>query len=201
VRIVEAGGGRWRKSHDRWGFVAMMAIPSTAGRKPTEYLDLRRRYEPESIRLVIIAESPPASGKYFYEPAGAPREPLFAALMKQLRVSPRQKEDGLREFQRSGWVLMDATYEPVDKLTRSGRDRAIDRDYTLLLDGLSRLTSDRSIPVVLIKTNVCRILKPKLVQDGFNVINGDHVVYFPSTGRQKEFHRQFGAILEDAGLK
>jgi hypothetical protein len=60
--------------------------------------------------------------------------------------------------------------------------------------------SDRSIPLVLIKKNVCRILKPKLVQDGFNVLNGDCLIYFPSTGQQKEFHRQFGAILESAEI-
>src|SRR6266571_752873 len=174
----------------------MVAIHSTSGRKRAEYIDLRRRYEPESIRLVIIAESPPASGKYFYDPAGVSSEPLFAALMKQLRLSPLTKEDGLREFQRSGWVLVDATYEPVNKLAASGRDRAIDRDYPLLRDDLASLMSDRSISLVVIKKNVCRILKPKLVQDGFNVLNGDRLIYFPSTGQQKEFHRQFGAILE-----
>jgi hypothetical protein len=63
----------------------MMAIHSTSRRSRAEYLDLRQRYEPESTRLVIIAESPPASGRYFYDPAGAPSEPLFAALMRQLR--------------------------------------------------------------------------------------------------------------------
>jgi hypothetical protein len=106
----------------------MTAIHLTAGRN--RYLDLRRRYEPESIRLVIIAESPPASGKYFYDPAGAPSEPLFAALMGQLHLSPLTKEEGLRGFQRSGWVLVDATYEPVNKLiSKSSRNRVIDRDY------------------------------------------------------------------------
>jgi hypothetical protein len=111
----------------------MTAIHSTSGRNRAEYLDLRRRYEPKSIRLVIIAESPPASGKYFYDPAGVPSEPLFAALMRQLRLSPLTKEDGLGEFQRRGWVLVDATYEPVNKLTASGRrNGVIERDYPLL---------------------------------------------------------------------
>ena len=75
-------------------------------RKRSEYLDLRRRYEPRSVKLVVIAESPPASGLYFYDPTGSPREPLFAALMKQLRLSPTTKEEGLREFQQSGSWLM-----------------------------------------------------------------------------------------------
>jgi hypothetical protein len=166
-----------------------------------EYLALRRRYEPEKVRLVIIAESPPASGKYFYNPEGVIREPLFAALMKQLGTSPTTKEDGLREFQRRGWVLVDATYEPVNKLTsRSSRDKAIAQGYPLLRDDLASLMRERSVPIILIKENVCRILKPKLVQDGFNVLNGDCVIYFPSTGRQKEFHQQFGATLASAKL-
>jgi hypothetical protein len=169
-------------------------------RKRSEYLDLRHRYEPRSVKLVVIAESPPASGLYFYDPTGSPREPLFAALMKQLRLSPTTKEEGLREFQQSGWVLADATYEPVDKVTRSRRDRIIDRDYPLLRDDLAALMSDRSTPLVLIKANVCRILEPKLAHDGFNVLNRGRVIYFPSSGRQKDFFRQFGAILEDAGI-
>ena len=169
-------------------------------RKRSEYLDLRRRYEPRSVKLVLIAESPPASGLYFYDPTGSSREPLFAALMKQLRLSPSTKEEGLREFQRSGWVLVDATYEPVNELTRSRRDRIIDRDYALLRHDLAALMSDRSTPLILIKENVCRILQPKLAHDGFNVLNRGRVIYFPSTGRQKDFFQQFGAILEDAGI-
>ena len=80
------------------------------------YLRFRREYEPENVRLVIVAESPPASGKYFYDPTGSTKEPLFAALMRQLGLSPINKEAGLRELQQRGWILVDATYQQVDKL-------------------------------------------------------------------------------------
>jgi hypothetical protein len=40
-----------------------------------EYLFLRREFEPATVTLVIIAESPPASGKYLYDPAGEVSEP------------------------------------------------------------------------------------------------------------------------------
>jgi DnaJ-like protein len=43
------------------------------------YFSFRHKFEPASVKLVIIAESPPASGKYFYNPVGAVSEPLFAA--------------------------------------------------------------------------------------------------------------------------
>jgi hypothetical protein len=177
--------------------MAEKATPLIRGRDRNEYHDLRRRYAPQNTKLVIVAESPPASGKYFYDPVGATSEPLFAALMQQLRFSVSSKEDGLREFQRRGWVLIDATYEPVD-YAGSSRDSVIERDYPILRDELLKLSPDRSVPLALIKTNVCKILEPKLTQDGFKVLNQGKRVPFPSTGWQKVFHRQFGAVLGEA---
>ena len=163
-----------------------------------EYLEFRRKFEPENIRLVIVAESPPASGKYFYNPAGAVSEPLFAAFMLQLGFTPTTKEMGLREFQRRGWILVDATYEPVNAQSGVARDEIIVRDYPLLRDDLGELLPDRSTPLILMKANVCELLGPKLAEDGFNVLNKGQSVYFPSHGRQSDFHRQFGAILKSA---
>ena len=88
----------------------------------SEYLDFRRRFEPAIVTLVIVAESPPVSGLYFYNSDGRVSEPLFSALMKQLGVKPRTKPEGLTEFQKRGWALVDATYEPVNGLTGRGRD-------------------------------------------------------------------------------
>jgi hypothetical protein len=162
-------------------------------RKRSEYLALRRRYEPRSVKLVIIAESPPDSELYIYNPTGRVTEPLFAALMKQLRLSPKTKDEGLRALQENGWVLVDATYEPVNG-PASGRDTVIERDYALLRKDLAALTPDRSTPLILIKSNVRRILEPKLVAEGFNVLNRGQAVYFPSHSWQPMFHKQFSEI-------
>jgi hypothetical protein len=159
-----------------------------------DYLRLRRKYEPEKPRLIIVAESPPASGLYFYNPNGSPTEPLFAALMKRLGVLPLTKDAGLREFQRRGWLLVDATYQPVNKLTNSERDKVITRDYPVLRQDLRQL-SNQPVPIVLVKANVCRLLEPKLVRDNFKVLNRCRIVYFPGHGNQLEFHRQLGEIV------
>jgi hypothetical protein len=169
-------------------------------RRRSDYLDLRHRYEPKEVGLVIIGESPPASGKYFYDPEGKPSEPLFAALMRQLGLSPRTKEEGLRDFQLAGWVLIDATYEPVNTLSRSSRNRVINRDYELLRDDLATLMPNRQSPIVLMKANVCRKLESGLAKDGFNVLNAGRILCFPSTGWQKKFQQEFSAVLKSAGL-
>lgn len=168
-------------------------------RTRSEYHKLRRKYEPTDIRLIIIAESPPVSGKYFYDPVGKTSESLFAAMMKQLHFTPRSKEEGLEEFKRAGWLLVDATYQAVNT-PDADRDRVIEQDYPLLSKDLSLLTRHRSTPLILIKANVCRLLEPRLIKDGFDVCNNGNVVYFPSNGQQEKFREQFGAILKAAGM-
>jgi hypothetical protein len=116
--------------------------------------------------------------------------------MQQLGFSPDSKESGLREFQRRGWVVVDATYEPVNALNPPTRNGVIERDYPLLRDDLATLLADPSTPLVLIKQNVCRLLEPKLKQDGFNVLNHGRVVYFPAMGHQKKFEQQFKEVLK-----
>ncbi len=141
---------------------------------------------------------PPKNGTYFYRSDGEVTEWLFAALMLQLGVAPTTKESGLLEFQRRGWVLVDATYQPVNGFGPEERDAVIIQDYPLLRADLAAMPPDKSTPIVLVKENVCRLLRDRLREDGFNVIN-DRVVYFPSHGRQRDFQRQFGAILKWLG--
>jgi hypothetical protein len=155
------------------------------------YISLRRHYQPKTTRLAIVAESPPTSGRYFYDKTGATTEPLFAAVMKQLRLQPATKAEGLHAFWQAGWILVDATYQPVNALDASGRNAVILRDYPLLRDDLNALSPER---VVLIKKNVCMLLEPKLLADGFHVLNAGRAIYFPSHGRQRDFEYQFAKI-------
>ena len=147
------------------------------------YLDLRRKFEPTGVKLVIVAESPPDTCKYFYDPHGKVSEPLFSALMKQLCIEPKKlegKPEGLREFQNRGWLLVDATYEQVNKYDEPDADLVIVRDYPQLCGDLKQLLATRwnEVPLVLIKVNVCKLLEPKLKEDGFNVLNKGRRVYF-----------------------
>ena len=160
----------------------------------SEYLFLRRKFEPPSVKLVIVAESPPSSGKYFYNPEGTASEPL-AALMLQLRFAPTSKESGLRESSKKG-VGSGRRDVRAGERRRQGSRRVVTRDYHLLRDDLAAMLPDRSIPIALVKENICRLLERRLTKDGFNVLNRGHVIYFPSTERQKDFQRQFSEILK-----
>jgi hypothetical protein len=162
---------------------------------------LRRQFEPTDAKLLIIAESPPASGLYFYDPTGRVGEPIFAAFMEQLGVKPAEKSAGLREMQQRGWLLIDATYEPIDKKFKSRdpcRDAVLIRDYEVLKQDIAAVSGGRKVPIILIKENVCRVLDPLLSADGFNVLNRGRKVYLPINGNQGHFRQQFPALLAEA---
>jgi len=73
--------------------------PLQHGLTPAEYLRFRERYLPEHPKIIFVLESPPKSGKFFYNPEGLVSEPLFSAMMKDiLEIKPSTKDEGLREF-------------------------------------------------------------------------------------------------------
>ena len=84
-------------------------------------------------------------------------------------------------------------------MTLCWRNRAILRDYPLLVTDLKELTPDRSAPVVLIKANVCKVLEPRLVKDGFRVLNRGIRPPFP-TYQPDMFREDFNRILRSAAV-
>jgi hypothetical protein len=157
------------------------------------YANMRRPFVPSPVRLTIVAESPPKSGKYFYDLTGSTGETLYRELMRAFKIPPGPtKRDGLTEFQAKGLVLFDATYTPVndDDLTERERD-------AIVLDGYQQLVAklDRKVPVVLIKHNVCKLLEPLLVADEFAVLNRGVLIPFPGSGQQGKFQRLFAAVV------
>jgi hypothetical protein len=161
-----------------------------------DYFHLRKHYQPSKITTVFVLESPPASGKYFYDESGLVSEPLFSAMMELLNFAPQTKQKGLKYFSSTGHFLVDATYEPVNKLKGKVRENAILNNYGNLVKDLRSLGNPKIINFVLIKANICRLLEPKLKSSGFNVINNGVILPFPSTGWQEDFREKIPWIFK-----
>jgi len=80
---------------------------------------LRRRYRPDRVRILFVGESPPASGRFFYQADSglyrAVRDTFLAAFPSL------QKTRFLDSFRSRGCYLVDLCGEPVDKMTRQAR--------------------------------------------------------------------------------
>jgi hypothetical protein len=162
-----------------------------------EYLRLRAPYVPKAPKIIFVLESPPKSGLYFYNPEGRVSEPLFSAMMKYiLEMKPKSKDEGLREFAARGFLLIDATYTPVnhDHLSAQERNKRILDDLQCLVEELREYVGPGT-GVVLVKANVCEILEPVLVSRGFPVLNRGKKIPFPSNGQQGHFQVAVRAVL------
>jgi hypothetical protein len=165
----------------------------------SEYLSMRREYEPASadLTMVIVTESPPISGEYFYDKVGSAKEPLFKAVVRQAGWIWKAKDEGLTLLRGKGWLLVDATYTPVNGMDEGfERDHVIMDDYDALVDDLKRVMGDRwsEVPIVLVKKNVCKLLGGRLKCNGFNVLNAGRVVPFPTHWRPNAFFEGFYAV-------
>ena len=162
------------------------------------YLEYRNKYKPEDTRVIFVLESPPKSGKYFYNNEGDVSEPLFKAMMKLIKFEPKDKESGLQEFKKQELIIVDAVYSPINypENKQRWRDEKILEWYPMMVKDLKHLMGEKNIPLILVKANVCRLLEEKLKKDGFNVLNNGMAIPFPSTGHQNEFAEKIAEVLK-----
>jgi hypothetical protein len=174
-----------------------VALPIQNSLSRAEYLRFRAPYLPEQRKVIFVLESPPKSGLYFYNPEGKVSEPLFGAMMKDvIGIRPETKDQGLREFASRGFLLIDATYTPVnhDHLSAKERNKRILNDLPILVDELRGYVGPDT-GVVLVKANVCTLLEPVLAAQGFPILNRGKVIPFPSTGQQNKFRQAVRQVL------
>jgi len=151
------------------------------------YKKLRKKYTPELCRLIFIFESPPASGKYFYDDEGSVNEPLFKIMMKCFcPFIPVAKENGLKEFKRLGFLIVDAVYKAVDKMSEKQKKEIILKTYPRLEKDLKKIIGKNHTKIVIVGTDLRKILESKL-EKIFYVINDGENVPFPLYGHGDEF--------------
>lgn len=148
---------------------------------------------PKLIRLLLIAQTPPEDlDRYFYFPCVPTADYLFQAVVPHFvdevpaRLDKREQLSALRDL---GVYVIDLKPEPCDL-----------RPLSDFADDLVRRAKRRNPDdAILIKVDVYDIAFEPLRDAGVPVV--DKRLPFPSTGRQKEFCRDFEAALKAAGWK
>ncbi len=168
-----------------------------------EYRKLRKeckeKYKPEEIKVLFIAESPPAvkeGGKmsYFYLEDNPGSEVLFATLVEALyyekyRKDKKNKEELsnkkkelLNKLKKDGYFLIDAVECPINKdekgkgIPDKKREKIIKDKISELLKELERLISHET-KIILIKNSVFNVLHSVLKEEGYNVLNETKIAF------------------------
>ena len=168
---------------------------------------MRERYQPERIRLLFVAESPPAPTadevRFFYNAELERWDHMYRAVMQAVFPSfeyrPGEKDKWLRRFKANGYYVIDAIDEPVNHLPRKHRDALLLAAVEPRVREIEKLVSRRT-PIVLVKKNIFSLFKPRLCEEGFRVIH-DAFLPFPSHGHQSEFIAGLRKCLHNSAAK
>ena len=161
----------------------------------------RERYKPNHIRVLLIAESPPSSGGYFYFTRTIGKDHLFRETMKALGFWPEtqpmrkglDKRRLLSRFRSAGFFLIDTCETPVDKLNTAARTTAIANGASDLPRKVSNLDPDK---IIILKKTVYHPARHSLKAAGWNrrILNS-RAIPFPSHGNQTQYRKAIGRLL------
>ena len=149
------------------------------------------RYRPERIRLLLVAHAPPERlERYFYFEKVFAKDDLFRYVIRGLFGPFPERSDKPRWLERlrtEGVFLIDLIEHPYD-----GTD--LSDHVPGLAERVRRLEPEH---VVLIKADVFDAAFTELRRRGAPVVH--QRIYFPTSGRQREFEVSFATALKKIG--
>jgi hypothetical protein len=150
---------------------------------------VRVSYKPEKIKLLFIAESPPASGQFFYRRSMMTTY-TSRAFAQVFNRSFDSATDFLNFFQKKDCYLEDMTSTPVNKMS------AVDREKTIEM-GISQLTEKIRVyipeAIVIMLRKIERYAKKAITSAG--VTCPVYTLPFPGNGNQNKFIHGLIVIL------
>ena len=174
------------------------------------------RYKPTTVRLLFIAEAPPAFrfNRLFYFENLRDGDTLFLEMMKTLYGPAvgftengfscgssaegirRRKRELLARFMSDGYFLIDASEDPMPDGASSSQKLALLRSSVPhLIVRLRKFKIDRATPIVLIGGVTYSACAQPLTNLEFNVIN-EAMIDHPARGGQLRFRQKLGCTLQ-----
>jgi uncharacterized protein (DUF302 family) len=181
----------------------------------TAFAEATLRYKPSTVRILFIAEAPPAFrfNRLFYFEDLRDGDTLFLEMMKTLYgsevgftengFSPGSSAEGIRSrksellarFMREGCFLIDASEEPMPDRASSSQKLALLRaSVPRLIVRLKEFAIDKNTPIVLIGGVTYSACAQSLLTPGFNVIN-EAMIDHPARGGQLRFRQKLRCTL------
>ena len=186
------------------GFSQSSALGTTQALKD-KYTASRNKYKPNKVNVLLIAESPPSSGGYFYSETTIGKDHLFRETMKALKFWPvnrpmrkgSDKQPMLKRFRSIGFFLIDTCELPVDKLQRRQRRISTIQGASTLPHRVRELDPTR---ILIVKKTVFKPARQSLIEAGL----GDRILNkkplpFPSHGNQRKFRTMIRRLVNKNG--
>jgi hypothetical protein len=172
------------------------------------YEDVRQKYKPKHIKVLLIAESPPpaqhiqSSRQFYYTDRIRKEDRLFASTIRALYPEAAElpepdlqaeKETWLDRFKDDGWYMIEALEESQEhEVTKKRRQELIHESVPRLIERVKQL-ANKDTKIILIKSNVFEAALGPLKQAGFNVLNTELVDY-PGRFNQRTYREKLSRL-------
>lgn len=201
----------------------ILSEPPNIGRRRGSLESFRQamtRYRPDPLRLLFIAEAPPAYkvNRLFYFHDIKTGDALFLEMMKVLYgtfigfsesegfLKPlsikdvrRRKPELLNRFVSDGYFLIDASERPMpDGATAPAKLELLRQSLPGLKIRVKALLGEQSVPIVLIGGVTHKACFSPLKDEGYNVIN-EEMINHPARGGQLFFRKKLRNTLNQIG--
>src|SRR5665213_552585 len=152
--------------------------------------EIRNRFRPQATRLLLVGESPPANGTFFYNADSRLYSHTITAF-ERAGLVPERQAFFLDTFRDLGCFLDDLCRSPVNNRPRPERQAARDRS----VPGLSsRLREIRPRVVVCVMIAIVPAVRRALEAAGMHE-KAFHSVPFPAQGHQREYVEGLAQIV------
>lgn len=179
---------------------------------------MRRKYKPDSIKYVIVAEAPPdlkdkdKEPRFFYKEDVAVYDYLFLSIMKVLYKRDaelyentrsfdkkeeriKKKTSLLERFKKDGFYLMDLYPMPKELKPKGCGATFYSKEFIKRLKYEKSITKDTKFIIL----NPAKKLQKELVVNGYNV--SSIILPFPLYKGKKAFLDKFEKALKDTAYK
>lgn len=176
----------------------------------SSYDEVRKKYRPVHIKVLLIAESPPpepqvqSSRQFYYTDRVRKDDRLFVntirALYPETLETPEaeleeNKEKWLQRFKSDGWYMIEALEDSQEhEVTKKQRQARIAEVLPRLLERVKELVEPRT-KIILIKSNVFDVAAEPLKQAGYHVLNTELVDY-PGRFNQRAYREKIAKLIQ-----
>ncbi len=153
--------------------------------------ELRKRYLPAILKVLMVGESPPSSGRFFYSRSSLLYRATGAAFQSAIQ-DLLGDNDFLKAFRRLGFYLEDLCLDPVNDLDDTERVEMWASGESLLIERMRQLQTPRAVIVVV--EGITPYVERALSLSGKTEVP-THSLRFPRKGRFDAYVEGFGRLL------
>ena len=160
------------------------------GKRITKIEDIRKSYQPKKIKLLLIGESPPESGQFFY------LESLMTTFTQRafentFNLSFKNHKEFLQFFKKKGCYLDDLSSIPVNGIPPLRKEEVLSGS---ILSFSKRLTLYKPEIVVIVLKRIERKVNEAL--DLSRIQCERYTLPFPGNGHQNKYIQKLSKILK-----